>query len=78
MKEMTEESVSRFCYKNELVIMNTTFQQRLRRLLTWVSSDGMTKNQMDYNTLVPQKIENVSTLREDSTRSLFRDRSPLL
>ena len=37
-----------FCYENELVIGNSLFQQHPRRLFTWTSPDGKTKNQIDY------------------------------
>ena len=30
----------KFCQENALVIANTLFQQRKRRLSTWISSDG--------------------------------------
>ena len=43
-----------FAIENELVIMNTTFQQHPRRLYTWTSPDGRTKNQIDY-ILVPKR-----------------------
>ena len=32
-----------FCQENALVIANTLFQQRKRRLYTWTPSDGQTK-----------------------------------
>ena len=37
-----------FCQENALVIANTLFQQRKRRLYTWTSPDGQHRNQMDY------------------------------
>ena len=37
-----------FCSENNLVIANTLFKQHPRRLFTWVSPDGKTKNQIDY------------------------------
>ena len=37
-----------FCIENELVVTNTTFQNHPRRLYTWTSPDGNTKNQIDY------------------------------
>ena len=38
-----------FCQENALVISNTLFQQRKRRLYTWTSPDGQHWNQIDYN-----------------------------
>ena len=37
-----------FCQENALVIANSLFQQRKRRLYTWTSPDGQHRNQTDY------------------------------
>ena len=37
-----------FCQGNTLIIANTLFQQRKRRLYTWTSPDGQHRNQIDY------------------------------
>ena len=37
-----------FCGINNLVICNTLFQQPPRRMFTWTSPDGRTKNQIDF------------------------------
>ena len=37
-----------FCQENTLVIANTLFQQRKRRLYTWTSPGGQYQNQLDY------------------------------
>ena len=37
-----------FCNDNELIVTNTLFQQHPRRLYTWVSPDGKTRNQIDF------------------------------
>ena len=37
-----------FCQENALVIANTLFQQRKRRLYTWTSPDGQYQNQIKY------------------------------
>ena len=36
-----------FCQENTLVIANTLFQQRKRRLYTWTSPNGQYRNQID-------------------------------
>ena len=36
-----------FCTENDLVVTNTMFKQHPRRLFTWISPDGKTKNQID-------------------------------
>ena len=37
-----------FCISNDLVVANTLFQQHPRRLYTWQSPDGKTRNQIDF------------------------------
>ena len=37
-----------FCQENALVIANSLFQQRKRRLYTWTSPGGQHRNQIDY------------------------------
>ena len=37
-----------FCQDNALVIANTLFQPHKRRLHTWTSPDGQSRNQIDY------------------------------
>ena len=37
-----------FCQENALVIANTLFQQHMRRIYIWTSSDGQHQNQTDY------------------------------
>lgn len=37
-----------FCEEQGLVIQNTCFQNHPRRLYTWTSPDGHTRNQIDY------------------------------
>ena len=42
------QRLTEFCQENALVIANTLFQQRKRRLYTWASPDGQYWNQIDY------------------------------
>ena len=42
------DSLVDFCIGNELVVANTLFQQHPRRLYTWQSPDGKTRNQIDF------------------------------
>ena len=37
-----------FCLEHELALANTMFKQHPRRLYTWTSPDGNTRNQTDY------------------------------
>ena len=40
------EQLAKFCASNNLVVTNTLFQKR--KLFTWTSPDGKTKNQIDF------------------------------
>ena len=42
------ERLIEFCKGNTLVIANTFFQQHMKRLYTWTSSDSQQWNQTDY------------------------------
>ena len=42
------DKLEEFCMANGLVIGNTLFQHHPRRLWTWASPDGITRNQIDY------------------------------
>ena len=59
------EELVNFAIENKLSIMNTLFQKHPRRLFTWTSPDGNTKNQIDY-VLIQQRwksaISNVGTV----------------
>ena len=50
------ERLLNFCAANKLSVMNTMYKQKLQRLITWVSPDGRTKNQIDY-ILVPADLK---------------------
>jgi hypothetical protein len=42
------ERLIEFCEENDMKIMNTFFKQPKRRLYTWTSPDGVSRNQIDY------------------------------
>ena len=42
------QRLKEFCQENALVIANTLFQQRKRRLYTWTPPDGQHRNQIGY------------------------------
>ena len=44
----TGQRLIQFFQENKLVIANTLFQKRKRRLYTWTSPDGYYQNQIDY------------------------------
>ena len=47
MRNEAGQRLTEFCQENALVIANTLFQQRKRRLYTWTSTDGQDRNQID-------------------------------
>ena len=46
-----------FCNENNMVIMNTWFQQPLHRLYTWKRPGDISRNQIDY-IMINQKFKN--------------------
>jgi len=42
------EQLEDFCLEHELALANNMFKQHPRRLYTWTSPDGNTRNQIDY------------------------------
>lgn len=53
-----------FCTENELFVANSNFQHHVRRLYTWQSPNGHTRNQIDY-VLVQQRWK--SSVRDAKT-----------
>ena len=56
-----------FAMSNQLAIKNTMFQKHPRRLYTWTSPDGKTKNKIDYIMIEKRwssSIQNVTTKRD--------------
>ena len=46
--ELSKAKIIDFCQENTLVVANTLFQQKKRKLYTWTSPDGQPQNQIDY------------------------------
>ena len=44
----TDKRLIEFCKENALVIANTLFQQQKRRLYTWTSEGGQSRNRISY------------------------------
>jgi len=42
------EQLENFCLEHKLALANTMFKQHPRRLYTWTSPGGNTRNQIDY------------------------------
>ena len=43
-----DQQLEDFCLEHEMSLANTVFKQHLRRLYTWTSPDGNTRNHRDY------------------------------
>ena len=54
------ERLLQFCSMNNLAIVNTFYKHKEARLVTWISPDGKTKNQIDF---VIVKKENLSFVK---------------
>ena len=48
------EQLEDFCLEHEMALANTMFKQHPRRLYTWTSPGGNTRNQIDYKTKTTQ------------------------
>ena len=48
LETMNDEGKRLLCALNNLAVMNTMYKQRKNRLITWISPDGLTRNQIDY------------------------------
>ena len=46
------EQLEDFYLEHEMALANTMFKQHPRRLYTWTSPDGNTRNQIDYISIV--------------------------
>ena len=66
-----------FCNENNMVIMNTWFQQPLRRLYTWKSPGDISRNQIDY-IMINQTFRNcVKQARTYPGADLNSDHNPV-
>ena len=61
------ERLLNFCALNHLAVMNTLYKQSRKRLTTWISSDWLKKNQIDY-VLVP--IDHISGVNQNDVSKL--------
>ena len=62
-----------FAESHQLKIMNTFFKKRLHRRWTWISPNGVTKNEIDYIiTDEPQTFTDVSVINSFNTGSDHR------
>ena len=49
------EQLEDYCLEHELALANTMFKQHPRRLYTWTSPGGNTRNQRDYISIAQWK-----------------------
>ena len=67
------DSLINFVESHQLKIMNTFFKKRLHRRWTWISPNGVTKNEIDYIlTDKPQTFTDVSVINSFNTGSDHR------
>ena len=64
------DSLINFAESHQLKIMNTFFKKRLHRRWTWISPNGITRNEIDYIlTDKPQTFTDVSVINSFNTGS---------
>ena len=67
------DSLINFAQSHQLKIMNTFFKKRLHRRWTWISPNGVTKNEIDYIlTDKPHTFTYVSVINSFNTGSDHR------
>lgn len=72
------DTLSAFAAEHDLIVTNTFFQHHPRRLYTWKSNDGKTRNQIDFvliNKRFRNCIKNIKTYPGADVRS---DHNPLI
>ena len=67
-----------WCIANDQCIMNTWFQNHARRLWTWVSPDGSTKNQVDYVTVNKRFRSSISDCKAYPGADCCSDHNPVI
>ena len=67
-----------WCMANGHCIMNTWFKNHPRRLWTWVSPDGETKNQIDYITVNKRFRSAISDCKTYPGADCYTDHAPVI
>jgi len=68
------EQLEDFCLDHEMALANTMFKQHPRRLYTWTSPDGNTRNQIDYTSIVQRwktSLMNCRTYQEQTATQII-------
>jgi len=78
MKNDEGERLLNFCATNQLSIMNTMYKQKFQRLVTWISLDGRTKNQIDYILVPSDQKSYVKCCRVFNSADINSDHSLLM
>ena len=67
-----------FCQQNNLCVVNTWFQQPTRRLYTWKSPGGTTRNQIDYILINERFRNNVKQVKTYPGADINSDHIPVV
>ena len=67
-----------FCQQNKLCVVNTWFQQPTRRLHTWNSPGGTTRNQIDYILINDRFRNNVKQVKSYPGADINSDHIPVV
>ena len=72
------ELLLQFCAMNNLRIMNTFYQHKKHRLVTWTSPDGKTQNQIDFFLINQSSKSNIKNCRVYNSADISSDHSLLM
>ena len=72
------EILLQFCAMNDLSIMNTFYQHKNHRLVTWTSPDGKSQNQIDFFLIKQSGKSNIKNCRVYNSADIGSDHSLLL
>ena len=72
------ERLLQFCAINGLTVVNTLYKHKKCRLVTWISPDCVTKNQIDYCLVQKDSLKLVKNCRVYNSADIGSDHSLLM
>ena len=72
------ERLLQFCAINNLKIVNTLYKHKFRHLVTWISPDCKTRNQIDYILVQKENLNLIKNCRVYNSADIGSDHSLLM
>ena len=72
------ERMLQFCAINNLCIVNTLYKHKNSRLVTWISPDCKTRNQIDYIIVQKSTLQHIKNCRVFNSADIGSDQSLLM